>query len=186
MKKYFQFTKEAQKTLRNGGVGVIPTDTIYGVSGSALLPGAVERIYRLRQRNPKKPMIILISSLAELKRFGIRMGNKTREILKEVWPGPVSVVLPCPLKRFLYIHRGTKTIAFRVPKPNWLRKLLANTGPLVAPSANIEGKPPAKTIQEAKKYFGGKVDFYVDAGKIISAPSTLIAIKDGKIVVLRK
>lgn len=165
---------------------MIPTDTIYGVSGSALLPKTVERIYRLRQRNPKKPMIILISSFADLKKFGIRIDNKTREILKEVWPGAVSVVLPCPLKKFSYLHRGTKTLAVRLPAKKSLHRLLQKVGPLVSTSANPEGKPPAKTIQEAQKYFGEKVNFYVDAGRTTSRHSTLIKIKDGKILVLRK
>jgi len=56
----------------------------------------------------------------------------------------------------------------------------------VAPSANLEGKPPAKTITEAKKYFGDKVDFYVNSGKIIGPASILIQIKNNKIIVIRK
>ncbi|MEK7077097.1 MAG: Sua5/YciO/YrdC/YwlC family protein, partial [Patescibacteria group bacterium] len=58
-------------------------------------------------------------------------------------------------------------------------------GPLVAPSANIEGKPPAWTIKEAKKYFGDKADFYVDGGTIKKSPSMLIKIEDGTAVRLR-
>jgi L-threonylcarbamoyladenylate synthase len=186
MKVFRLFNKKVIKILKQGGVGVIPTDTIYGVVGSALLPQTVERIYRLKQRTLKKPMIILVSSFAVLKRFGIKTNSRSTALLKEIWPGAVSVVLPCPSKKFLYLHRGTKTLAFRLPFPLKLRKLLANTGPLVAPSANPEGSPPAENIQKAQKYFGEKIDFYVDAGKIAGPPSALIAIKTGKILVLRK
>ena len=59
-------------------------------------------------------------------------------------------------------------------------------GPLIAPSANIEGYPYAKTINEAKKYFGGQIDFYQDTGELISNPSTLIKIDEGKIEILRQ
>jgi L-threonylcarbamoyladenylate synthase len=177
--------RKAAKALAAGAIGVLPTDTIYGIVGSALLPGAVERIYRLRERDPKKPAIVLVASAEGVRQFGAKLAAPTKRILKRVWPGKISVVLPCPSKRFTYLHRGTRTIAFRLPEPIWLRKFLRQTGPLVAPSANIEGKPPARTIREAKKYFRRRVSFYVDGGRLASRPSTLIAIKRKRPVVLR-
>ena len=181
------------KTLRNGGIGVIPTDTIYGLVGSALNKRAVERIYRVRKRDPKKPFIILISSLSELKKFGVKLESRHEKILKNLWftapvprkiqgskaegSGPVSVIMPCNPKKFRYLHRGTNTLAFRVPKDKKLRVFLKRTGPLVAPSANISGRPPAKTIKEAKKYFGDRVDFYVDGGLIKGSPSVILELK---------
>jgi len=176
----------AGKIILGGGVGVIPTDTIYGVVGSALNRKTVERIYKLRRRNSRKPFIVLIDSLADLKIFGAKLDVDTRKILKKIWPAKVSVVLGIKKKdEFRYLHRGTHTLAFRLPEPSWLRRLLAKTGPLVAPSANLEGKPPAKTINEAQKYFGDRVDFYLDGGRVASKPSTLIRIENGKLTVLR-
>lgn len=177
--------KEIISIVKGGGVGVLATDTLYGVVGSALSKKAVERIYRLRKRDPKKPLIILIGSIRDLARFGVKVDARTKKLLNEVWPGKVSVVLPCLLKKFSYLHRGTKTLAFRVPKIVSLRRLLQKTGPLAAPSANIEGMPPAITIAEAKKYFGEESDFYISAGRRASAPSTLIAIEGGRIVIKR-
>lgn len=173
------------KILRSGGVGVLATDTIYGIVGSAFSKKAVLRIYRLRKRNRKKPMIILVSSLDDLNSFGIKLTVGVKRLLMNLWPGKVSVVLPCRSKRFSYLHRGTGTLAFRLPKPKWLRSLVKRTGPLVAPSANLEGLAPARTVKEAKKYFGRKVDFYVKKDKLASLPSTLIAFKKGKVVVVR-
>jgi L-threonylcarbamoyladenylate synthase len=172
--------------LALGVVGVIPTDTIYGIVGSALNKKTVERIYKLRRRNPRKPTIVLIGSVADLKKFGVKVGVQEKKILNRIWPDKISVVLPCPSRKFAYLHRGTKTLAFRLPKPHWLRKLLAKTGPLVAPSANWEGKPPAKTIKEAQKYFGDQIDFYIDASRQASKPSTLVKIESGKLTVLRR
>ena len=73
-----------------------------------------------------------------------------------------------------------------MPDKKDLLELLKITGPLLAPSANHKGEKPALIIEEAKVYFGNKVDFYVDEGKLESLPSTLIKIEDGKIVVLRE
>lgn len=173
--------------LARGAVGVLPTDTIYGIVGSALMKDAVERIYRLRKRNPEKPMIILISSARDLRLFGIKPVPRAARVLRKIWPGKVSVILPCSSKKFVYLHRGTKTLAFRVPASASLRGLLAKTGPLVAPSANFEGEAPSRTIAEAKRYFGDHVEFYGAAGRTASKPSTLIAIgKEGAVTVLRQ
>lgn len=180
-----KMSQETAEVLRKGGVGVIPTDTIYGIIGSALNIKAVERIYRLRRRNPKKPMIILISSITDLKRFGVSIDLKTNRTLKRLWPGKVSVILPSPSKKFAYLHRGLKTLAFREPAKKSLRALLRKTGPLVAPSANIEGKRPARTIAEAQRYFGRKVDFYIDGGRLKGKASKLVTIAGGESVILR-
>lgn len=181
--------KKVEISLKNKGICVLSTDTIYGIVGSALDKKSVERIYRLRKRSPVKPMIILIGSLRDLHMFGATPSAATQKYLREVWPGKVSVILEIVNHRsrtkFKYLHRGMNALAFRLPKPLWLRQLLGKTGPLVAPSANWEGKPPAKTIREAKKYFGGNVDFYLDAGRVDSRPSKLIKIENGKIIVLR-
>ncbi|MDP2650812.1 MAG: L-threonylcarbamoyladenylate synthase [bacterium] len=172
--------------LKRGGVGVLATDTIYGLAGSALAPATVERIYKLRYRNFKKPMIVLISSLDDLKFFKIKLNNKEREVIAKLWPGKVSVILNCPYPEFRYLHRGTDTVAFRLPEKNQLIDLLKEVGPLVAPSANPEGKEPVKTIEEAKNYFGEKVDFYLDEGQVLGLPSTLVAIENGKLVIKRR
>ncbi len=170
----------------------MPTDTLYGICASAFSREAVERVYRLRKRDLKKPMIVLIGPLADLKKFGIRLKPKTYNLLTNLWPGKISIVLPLSDKRqgtrdkFYYLHRGTKTLAFRLPKSAKLRVFLKKTGPLVAPSANLEGLPPAKTITQAKKYFGGKVDFYINAGRLDSPPSTVVSVAGGKVRVLRQ
>lgn len=176
------------KTLKKGGVGVIPTDTIYGIVGLAFSKEAVEQIYRLRKRDKKKLLIVLIGSFGDLRKFGVKVSKEHLNILKILWlglarpsrkasAGAVSVILPTPSKKFSYLHRGKKTIAFRLPRDKWLRNFLQKTGPLVAPSANISGKPPAETISQAKRYFGNKVDFYVDRGRRGGKPSNIVELK---------
>ncbi len=189
MSQRHTFGPKIQKILIRGGVGVIPTDTLYGVVGQALNKKTIERIYKLRKRNPKKPMIILIGSVLDVRKFGVHLEPRTSNVLRKYWPGKISVILPFSDSRFAlrlrYLHRGTKTLAFRLPGKRSLRNLLPKTGPLVAPSANPEGKPPAKTIREAQKYFGNTVDFYVDGGKILSKPSTILKISHAHVSVIR-
>ncbi len=191
MKVFNKFDSEAAQILKCGGIGVIPTDTIYGIVSSALSKKSVNKVYRLRKRSPDKPVIMLIGSIRDLKKFGITLNPIGYKLLAKFWPGPVSVILQMAnskeqIAKFKYLHRGKKTIAFRMPANVVLRRFLKKTGPLIAPSANFEGEPPAKTIKEAQKYFGNKVDFYIDGGKLNRKPSKVISIKNGKIFVFRK
>lgn len=179
-------TKEIEKLLWRGGIGVIPTDTMYGLVGRALSKRAVARIYRVRRRNQKKPCIVLVGSVAALRRFGVRLSARERGLMRRMWPGPVSVIVRCPHKKFSYLHRGTHTLAFRYPDKKDLARLLRRVGPLAAPSANLEGSPPAKTIRDAMRYFGDAVDFYVDRGRISGKPSTLIRFERSRIVFVRR
>lgn len=157
---------------------------MYGVVASAFDKKAVEKIYSIRKRDLKKPLIILIDSLDRLQEFGIKAFPK--EELKKIWPDKITVILPCPQKRFEYLHRGTNALAFRFPKGRFIEKFLKQNGPIVAPSANISGMPPATTIVEAKKYFGYRVDFYINGGKKHGKPSTIVKFEKGKWKLVRE
>src|SRR5581483_3620589 len=164
-------SKEIIKILNSGGIGVLPTDTLYGLVGRAVDKKAVRRIYEVKGRPKDKKFITLISSLKDLQKLGIVLNAKQKKIVSRFWTGPVSIVLA-----------GT---AIRFPKHTLLQKIIAKTGPLVAPSANPSGLSPAETICEAKIYFGDAVDFYVSAGRLRGLPSTLISLVNG-IKVLRQ
>lgn len=174
-----------KNSLKKDGVGILPTDTLYGLVGRALSRRAVAKIYKLKGRTPTKPLIILIADLNDLKRFKIKLEKEERKYLAKIWPGRVSVVLSCPAAEFKYLHRGTKTLAFRLPRKKALTELIKTTGPLVAPSANPEGLAPAETITQAKKYFGDQADFYSGRGRLAGLASTLIKLKEGQVEILR-
>lgn len=166
--------KEIINILKNDGVGVLPTDTLYGLVGSAFSKKAINRIYKIKNRDKKKKLIVLISSIKDLERFNIEKSIilNNIKILKKVWPGKVSVVI--------------NDIAFRLPNNKRLISILKKTGPLVAPSANPEGMEPAHNIEIAKQYFGDSIDFYLGGGTLKGSPSSLIRInKNGEIDVLR-
>jgi L-threonylcarbamoyladenylate synthase len=167
--------KNYKDSLKSGHIGVIATDTIYGIVGQALNQQTVKRIYNVKKRTPTKPFIILISDLSDLNLFGVTISKNIEVAASRYWPGPVSIILDCPNQRFEYLHRGTSTLAFRMPAKQDLRDILKITGPLVAPSANPEGLTPASTIDEAEGYFGNQVDFYTE-GIVNSKPSKIIKI----------
>ena len=164
------------KVLNSGGVAVIPTDTIYGIVAKASNQEAVKKVYKIKQRNTNKPCIVLISDFNQLKCFNI--DKKYLELSKKYWPGPNSLIFPTTrIDKYL---TKDKTIALRLPNNNELLDLIRQTGPLIAPSANPEGLPPATTIAQAKSYFGNQIDLYVDNGSMPIEPSTLIDLAANK------
>ena len=179
---------QAEKILKKGGVVVLPTDTLYGIIGSAMSKKAVERIYDIKGRDENKPFIVLINSLEQLKIFGIKTNQSQAKIFSKFWPGKVSVILPCSFKKWQYVHRGENSIAFRMigKKNKNLYNLINSVGPVVAPSVNKQGEKPAENIKEAMNYFGDSIDLYINVGKRSSPPSTLIKIKDNEVIVLRQ
>ena len=172
--------------IQKGEIAVIPTDTLYGIVGSAFSKKAVEKIYAIKGRDENKPFIVLISSVSDLKKFGIVLSIPQKKFLSRIWPNPVSVILPCSSKKFEYLHRGTKSLAFRFPKNKKLQDFLKKTGPLVAPSANPQGEKPAETISEAKKYFSEKVLYYVSKGRKKGKPSTIVSLLKEQPIILRQ
>lgn len=173
--------------LLGGGVVVIPTDTVYGIVARASDKNAVERMYRLRGRTPEKPCIMLVADTWQIKDTTY-FSEDYKQLAEKYWPGPLSLVCKVSDKTPEYLHRGTHTLAYRVPDSPQLRALLRETGPLLAPSANPQGQPTATTITEAQDYFGDSVDGYVDGGTLEGrAPSTVVTITiTGEITILRQ
>ena len=180
--------KKVEQVLKKGGVVVIPTDTLYGIVARALDEKAVEKVYVIRKRSEKKPCIVLITSLSDLGKFQIKISKEQKVFLNTVWPNKVSVILSCPEKKFEYLHRGTKTIAFRMigPRSGHLFELIKRVGPIVAPSANPQGLAPARNRREARNYFGDSVDAYLCYGTREGKPSTLVSIDTKGIHILRE
>ena len=168
--------------LNSGKVGVMPTDTLYGVVCRADEEAAVHKLYGLKKRE-NKPGTIIAASVNQLERLGFK--HRYLKAVEHLWPNPLSIVLPCG-EELTYLHRGLRTVAVRVTADKELNKVLKQTGPLLTSSANHPGEPPANTIEEAQKYFGEEIDFYVDGGDLRGRqPSTVIRIIDDAIEVLR-
>lgn len=176
---------EASKLLKSGSTGIIPTDTIYGISCLASLEKNVENIYKIKQRDFDKPFILLINSIEDLQLFGIKISTEEREIIQKYWPGPVSIILDVNDKKFQYLHRGTNTLAFRCPIKPDLQTLLKYTGPIVSTSANISNSAPIANALEAEKIFGNNLDFFLDVGELNNPPSKIIKLHNAVETMIR-
>ncbi|HTJ73527.1 MAG TPA: L-threonylcarbamoyladenylate synthase [Verrucomicrobiae bacterium] len=176
--------EKAIELLKNGGVGVMPTDTVYGLVARAEDPEAVARMYALKERD-HKPGTVIAASTDQLIALGVPEDHINK--VKKWWPNPLSVETPLG-DNLSYLHQDTGRQGFRVVADEAVRKVLEQTGPLVTSSANHPGKPGSVTIREAIDYFDGRVDFYVDGGDLSGrAPSTIIKITDsGSIEIIRE
>ena len=173
-----------QQLKQDGAIGVIPTDTVYGLVARATDQTAVTRLYELKKRDGK-PGTLIAASIEQLEELGLK--HRYLKAVEQFWPDAISVIIPCADPQLAYLHQGKMSLAVRIPKDKSLQKLLKETGPLLTSSANHPGQPTAVTAQQAKDYFGDEVDFYVDGGDFTNhEPSTVIRIVDDAIEVLRQ
>ena len=140
------------KILNSGGVAVIPTDTVYGLAAHPAFPGAVARLYSIKERARTKPIALLAADIDSVTAFGGILCAKARKLAARGWPGALTLVLPA---------NGTCE-GFRVPDSPWTRELLKATGGVLrATSANISGDAPAICAETAEKL---DADVIIDGG----------------------
>lgn len=173
---------EAIAILLKGGVGVLPTDTVYGLVARAADQAAVSRLYALKHRE-NKPGTVIAASVEQLVELGIP--KRYLSAGEKLWPNPLSIEIPLG-RRLTYLHQDTGRQAYRVVADDVVQAILKQTGPLLTSSANQPGEPGATDLQQAIDYFNNEVDFYVDGGDLSGkAPSTIIRIIDDAIEIIR-
>jgi L-threonylcarbamoyladenylate synthase len=178
------FAGVADKLRQPGAVGIIPTDTLYGLAARAEDSVAVERLYALKNRQ-QQPGTLIAASIDQLEKLGLKRRYLTA--VEHYWPDAVSVIIPCADPALRYLHQGKMSLAVRLPKRTELRELLEATGPLLTSSANHPGEPPAINSEQAQQYFGEQVDLYVDGGDLSDhQPSTIIRVVDDAVEVIRE
>lgn len=161
---------ELAAALIYGAVGVIPTDTVYGLVAAERNRGAIKKMYSTKQRN-RQPGTTIAASTDDLLEIGFP--KETLERAAQYWPDPISVEMQTTdIPR--YITVGQPVMAARIPNKEDLLELLTKTGPLMTTSANKPGEPTATTIKAAIDYFGDSIDFYVDAGDLGERPPSTI------------
>ena len=179
------------KVLANGGLVVMRSDTVYGIFASALNERAVEKLHSVRERDLGRGFIVLVDSIKTVACM-VQLNDEINKRLATIWRAnsSTSVILPADELKETWLadtRESKPTICFRMPNDENLRKLLAKTGPLCAPSANTPGQPPARNITEARAYFGDAVNLYVDGGECDNvAPSRIITFDDNhQIITIR-
>jgi len=176
----------AAAVLASGGLVVFPTESVYGLGVDAASVDAVDRLLAVRGREPGKPILVLVSEMAMVRAIAAEIPPAAARLAARLWPGPLTLVLPARPEVPGGLTAGTGTIGVRLPGHATARALVAALGrPVTAPSANPRGRRPATTVDEAVAYFGDRVGAYVDGGRLAGGASSVVAIEDGRIRVLR-
>jgi L-threonylcarbamoyladenylate synthase len=169
-------TDQIALLLKEGKIGVLPTDTIYGLHCLAKRSDLIDKVSDLKGREKTMPMITAISSEDDLSLFGIEIGEFEKDLINKYWPGPNTLI---------FDTKDGSTRSFRVPDNSFLISVLKKTGPLISTSANPHEMPFSKDITQAIEYFGDKVDFYVDGGELNNPPSSVYKISKGEVTKIR-
>lgn len=172
--------ERAARVLRDGGLVVFPTETVYGLGGNALDSGAAEKIYAAKGRPSDNPLIVHLADAHEAEKYA-HTNSLFYRIAERFMPGPLTVILPKRDIIPLSVTGGLDTVALRVPSNVIARRLIELSGlPIAAPSANISGKPSPTKASHVIHDLDGRVDMIIDGGDCdIGLESTIVRI-DGE------
>ncbi len=178
--------KGAIKVLRDGGVIIFPTETVYGIGAMPFEEAAIKRIYDMKRRSLALPLTLHISSFESIWQHADIPSSRVREFLTKVLPGPVTIILPRSASSPFYPK--LRTIGFRLPADDIAVKIIDGVGGVVlATSVNISGTPPTADLKDAPIEILNSVDYIVDTGPTrYKAPSTICDLSTGMLNITRK
>ncbi len=168
--------------LRQGELVCFPTETVYGLGANALDPEAVAKIFAVKNRPANNPLIAHISDWTMLDLVTDAMPEEIRELAERFWPGPLTVVVPRGKKIPDIVSAGLETVAVRCPDHPVARALIQEAGvPIVAPSANLSGRPSPTCLDHCTEDLSGKIAAIIDGGRCsIGLESTVLAPMGGR------
>ncbi|WP_345642381.1 L-threonylcarbamoyladenylate synthase [Streptomyces tremellae] len=169
----------ATEALRAGALIVFPTDTVYGVGADPFDPGAVKALLSAKGRDADKPASVLVADVAAAETLVGSMPPDARRLAEAFWPGALSLVLPAAPALALELGNTGGTVMVRMPAHPVALALLRAAGPVAQSSANLTGRPPATTCEEARAQLGDRVRAYLDGGPSGTLPSTIVAFTGG-------
>lgn len=178
--------KQTHQYLKEGKVILYPTDTVWGIGCDASNFDAVSKIYKIKNREESKSLIVLVSSLNMLKKH-VQVPKKAIEVLKNI-EQPTTIIYKNPNGFAKNTIAKDNSIAIRIVKDDFCRKLIKQFGkPIVSTSANISGKPTPKSFQEISKPILDGVDYIVNLhqNKVTNKSSSILRIDDNTIQILR-
>jgi len=178
--------EKAAKILRNGGVVVYPTDTLYGLGVNASDSKAVLKVFKIKGRE-NKPVSIAVANLAEARKYA-KFSPLALKIAKKFLPGPLTLILPSRLNLPKELNPNDEKVRIRIPDNKITLELIKKFKfPLTATSANLSGGKNPVIAKEAIKQIGDRVDLVLDAGKCkYNKPSTVVDLSSAKIEVIRE
>ncbi len=158
---------EAARIIRNGGVVVFPTRSLYGLGADAFNAKAVNRIFHIKQRPANKPILVLIKNKYELDKLTALIPPAATAIIERFWPGRVSIVFQAKEGLSADLTAGTNKIGIRLPGHNIAYKLVkAADGPITGTSANLSGSAGCFQINDLDEKIVDSVDLILDAGPL--------------------
>jgi tRNA threonylcarbamoyl adenosine modification protein (Sua5/YciO/YrdC/YwlC family) len=177
-----------ERCLAVGGVAVFPADTVYGLACDPENRFAVERLYLLKRRSPTKPSAVMFFDLERAVAALPELGERTRQAMRRLLPGRVSLLVPNPARRFrLACGEDPETLGVRVPD---VPRLGDVRRPVLQSSANRAGAPDARRLEEIPTLIRQAADLVIDGGELPGTPSTVIDLRrydsDGEWRVVRE
>ncbi len=154
----------AGRRLRQGQIIVHPTEGVFGLACRALDVQALRRVSNLKQRSPKQPFIVVVADFQQIE-YAVDLTRIDLTPISAGWPGPETWVFPASQLAPRWLTGDDCTIAVRVTGHPQFARLCSDVGPIVSTSANTKGRRPALNLLQARRYFGGSVDFYL-GGKL--------------------
>lgn len=185
--KNYEKLKAPAEAIREGKLVIFPTETVYGIGANAIDEEAVKNIYIAKGRASDNPLIAHISDIKMLDDLVLEVGEIERKLIKNFWPGPLTIVFKKKPIVPDIITGGLDTVAVRMPSNEIAHKLIEYSNcPIAAPSANISGKPSGTQIEDIIEELDGKVEYIIDNGKVdIGVESTVIRVVDNVVHILR-
>lgn len=173
----------ALAALKSGEVIVFPTETLYGLGADALAGTAVERVFQLKGRDAANPIPVLVGHRAMLDTLVKEVAPLAERLIEEFWPGPLTLVLPARENLPKPLVNSTGGVGVRISSQPIATELVKAFGrPLTATSANPSGQPAARTVGQARNYFSGKIEIFVDGGELTSQTGSTVAEIRGDVV----
>ncbi|HJX10531.1 MAG TPA: L-threonylcarbamoyladenylate synthase [Candidatus Binatia bacterium] len=179
---------DAVAALKRGEVIVYPTETLYGLGADALNLDAVERVFRLKGRDPDNPIPVLVADQEMLRTLVAEIPALAEKLMASFWPGPLTLVLPARKDVPRPLLNSSGGIGVRISGQLIATRLVCAIGhPLTATSANPSGKEPARTAEQARDYFSEEIRVYLDGGTLVSKTgSTVVEIKANGVRIIRE
>jgi L-threonylcarbamoyladenylate synthase len=167
----------AVEALRRGGLVAFPTETVYGLGADASNLGALRRLYAVKGRPPRHPVIVHLADSDQLGDWARAVPPEAQKLAGAFWPGPLTLVLPRRRERVpVEVTGGLDTVGLRVPdQPLALRLLRAFGRGIAAPSANRFGNVSPTTAADVRADLGADVDVILDGGRCaVGVESTIV------------
>ncbi|MBD3270814.1 threonylcarbamoyl-AMP synthase [Candidatus Peregrinibacteria bacterium] len=180
---------EAVEALKLGKLVVVPTETVYGLAADALDEDAIKKLYEIKGREKKKPVMLQVANLKMMKEFVQIVPLDALKLIEKYWPGPVSLVLKKNSKVNDIITAGGETVGVRMPSKRETLEIIMKMGrPIAVPSANISGKVSPKTVMQVEEQLEGlDIAGIVDGGNCdYGLESTIVDFTEEKPKILRE